>query len=126
MAYPKDLPADILEAAADIAAEYDLPPDWINTEVSSVQRPQEESFSENVYEGKRFNVYVPDKETLLAMKICAGRDKDIGDTIRLAKETGINTRDDMETLLGRYYTTAVVTSVKALNRKFVDRVLRWV
>ena len=125
VAYPTDLPDDILDAASHIADEHGLPHDWINTDMSTVHRPREALFGKNVYRGKRFHVYVPDKETLLAMKIYAGRNDDLDDTVRLAKETGITKREEMEEMLYRYYTPMVVESIKSINRKFIDIVASW-
>lgn len=126
VAYPAELPDDILDAASRIADKYGLDYDWINTDITVLERPREELFSELFYEGKRFNVYVPDKATLLAMKIYAGRVDDIDDAVRLARETGITNREEMEEMLCRYYTQAIVESIKALNRKFLDIVVSWV
>lgn len=125
VAYPTELPDDILEAAARIAAEHGLDHDWINTNLSALPKPRQALFAENVYRGKRFHIYVPDKETLLAMKISAARPRDLDDAVKLAKETGITKREEIEERLYYYFTTKRVESIKALNRKFIDIVVNW-
>ena len=48
------------------------------------------------------HVYVPPKEYILALKIMAGRDKDIADCRILLRQTNIRTRQQAQELLDRY------------------------
>ena len=48
------------------------------------------------------HVYVPPKEYILALKIMAGRDKDIADCRILLPQTNIRTRQQAQKLLDRY------------------------
>lgn len=120
VAYPTDLPDDILDAAFYIADKHGLPLDWINTDMTVLDRPPENKFNKNVYKGKRFNIYVPDKKTLLAMKIYAGRNTDLADTIRLAKDIGITKREEMEEILHLCYTSEEVETV---DKEFIDLII---
>ena len=123
VAYPKDLPADMLEAARRIAAKRKLSSTWINTSVAYLEKPPERMFSKNVYNGKRFRIYVPDKETLFAMKIRAGREKDLRDTVRLAKDIGATDSESIAMLLRRCYTERVAGLVEQENKGFIAIVL---
>lgn len=123
VAYPKDLPADILEAARRVAAKRKLSSTWINTSVAYLEKPPERMFSKNVYRGKRFRVYVPDKETLFAMKIRAGREKDFDDAVRLAKDIGATDSESIAMLLRRCYTERVAGLVEQENKDFIADVL---
>lgn len=110
VAYPDELPDDILESAFHIADERGLPLDWINTDITTLDRPQEKLFSKNVYKGNRFHVYVPHKKTLLAMKIYAGRWKDVSDAVRLAKDIGVTEQKPIEKMLRSCYSPQVVAN----------------
>ena len=125
VAYPTDLPDDILDAAFYIADEYGLPLDWINTDVAVRARPPEKMFTKDIHEGKRLNISVPDKKTLLGMKLYAGRDKDLDDAIKLAKEVGVHTFESAVSLLKDCYTEDLVEYIKSENGQFIDRVLRF-
>ena len=123
IAYPTDLPSDIKAAADQIARKHKLPEGWLNTSVAFLDKPKEFLFNKNMYRGKRFQVYVPDKETLFAMKICAGRAKDIDDAVRLAEEIGITASEDIESILRGCYTDRIVDAIKFENKDFIGDVL---
>lgn len=123
IAYPTDLPSDIKAAADQIARKYKLPEGWLNTSVAFLDKPEECLFSKNMYRGKRFQVYVPDKETLFAMKICAGREKDLEDAVRLAEEISVTASEDIESILRHCYTAKIADAIKAENKVFIDSVL---
>lgn len=48
------------------------------------------------------SIYVPPKEYILALKILAGREKDIDDCAILLPQTKVKTRQQAQQLLGQY------------------------
>ena len=48
------------------------------------------------------HIYIPPKEYMLALKIMAGRDKDLADCAILLPQTTIKTRQQAQQLLDRY------------------------
>lgn len=48
------------------------------------------------------HIYIPPKEYILALKILAGREKDIGDCEILLQQIKITTREQAQKLLDRY------------------------
>src|ERR1700730_4698262 len=86
-----------------IASKYRLPPNWFNylTQMliyDKIIMPRGKLW-------KRFgplHVYAPPKEYILALKILAGRDKDIADCQILLPQTHIRTRKQTQRALDRY------------------------
>lgn len=86
-----------------IASKYTLPSNWFNylTQMliyDKIIMPKGKLW-------KRYGllyVYVPPKEYILALKILAGRDKDITDCRILLPQTKIRTRQQAQKLLNRY------------------------
>lgn len=78
---------------------------------------------------KRFgplHIYVPSKEYILALKIIAGRDKDIADLQILRQQTNIKTRQQAKKLLDRYIPPAtqdmkVVEIERSFNELFGEQ-----
>ncbi len=86
-----------------IASKYALPPNWFNylTQMliyDKIIMPRGKLW-------KRYgplHVYAPPKEYMLALKILAGRDKDIADCRILLPQTHISTRKQAQRVLDRY------------------------
>jgi hypothetical protein len=86
-----------------IASKYTLPSNWFNflTQMliyDKIIMPRGKLW-------KRYgplHVYAPPKEYILALKIMAGRDKDIADCRILLPQTNINTRQQAQRVLDRY------------------------
>jgi Nucleotidyltransferase of unknown function (DUF6036) len=91
------------EGVQTIASKYTLLPNWFNylTQMLIYDKiiiPKGKLW-------KRYgplHVYVPPKEYILALKIMAGRDKDIADCRILLPQTNIRTRQQAQKLLDRY------------------------
>jgi len=86
-----------------IASKYTLPPNWFNylTQLliyDKIILPKGKLW-------KRYgplHVYAPPKEYMLALKIMAGRDKDIADCRTLLPQTHISMRKQAKKVLDRY------------------------
>lgn len=86
-----------------IANKYTLPPNWFNylTQMliyDKITLPKGKLWKKY---GPLY-VYTPPKEYILALKILAGRDKDIADCRILLSQTKIKTRQQAKQLLDRY------------------------
>jgi hypothetical protein len=91
---------DCLQVIAD---KYVLEPGWFNYFAQMLM------FDEVVIPDgklwKRFgplHIYIPPKEYILALKITAGRDKDLDDCAILLPQTKVKTRRQAQQLLNRY------------------------
>jgi hypothetical protein len=91
------------DAVQTIAGRYALPPNWLNylTQMliyDKIIMPRGKLW-------KRYgplHVHVPPKEYIFALKILAGRDKDIADCRILLPQTRIRTRKQAQRALDRY------------------------
>ncbi len=76
----------------DMAADYDLAPDWLNSNAAAFL-PENAGWVELEHlDG--LTIQAADTETLLAMKIAAERDKDILDIARLLRRLNITNASD--------------------------------
>ena len=93
----------VRDGVQTIASKYTLPPNWFNylTQMliyDKIILPRGKLW-------KRYgplHVYVPPTEFILALKIMAGRDKDIADCRILLPQTHIRTRRQAQKVLDRY------------------------
>jgi len=91
------------DAVQTIASKYALPPNWFNylTQLliyDKITMPRGKLW-------RRYgplHVYAPPKEYMFALKILAGRDKDIADCRILLPQTRIRTRKQAQRALDRY------------------------
>ena len=91
------------DAVQTIASKYALPPNWFNylTQLliyDKITMPRGKLW-------RRYgllHVYAPPKEYMFALKILAGRDKDIADCRILLPQTHIRTRKQAQRVLDRY------------------------
>ena len=86
-----------------ITKRYMLRPDWFNYLTQIIM--QNDIIIPDGKLWKSFgplHIYVPPKEYILALKIIAGRDKDLEDCAILLPQTKIKTREQAQQLLDRY------------------------
>lgn len=76
-------PTTIHAVVADMAADYDLSPDWLNTNAAAFVPDNATWVALEQLDG--LTIQAADTETLLAMKIAAERDKDTLDIARLLR-----------------------------------------
>lgn len=95
---------DILsECALNVTRKYRLQSDWFNylTQVimqNDIIIPEGELWRQF----GPLHIYIPPKEYILALKIIAGRQKDLDDCAILLPQTKIKTRQQAQQLLERY------------------------
>ena len=93
------------ESVQAITQKYALDTGWFNYTAQMLM--YDEIFIPNGKLWKRFgplHIYTPPKEYILALKITAGRDKDLADCAILLAQTKIRTRQQAQQLLDRYIT----------------------
>jgi Nucleotidyltransferase of unknown function (DUF6036) len=91
------------ESVQAITKKYTLNPDWFNYLTQMII--YDEIIVPESKLWKRFgplHLFVPTKEYILALKIMAGRDKDLDDCAILLPQTRIATRQQAQQLLDRY------------------------
>ena len=91
------------ECVVTITRRYRLRPDWLNY-LSQILM-QNEIIIPHGKLWKRYgplHIYIPPKEYMLALKIMAGRDKDLADCAILLPQTNIKTHQQAQQLLDRY------------------------
>ena len=93
----------LLEACHEIARERGLPQSWLNEQATSAIPRTPDRRAQTLYESPHLRVTGASAEYLLAMKLEAGRDKDIEDITYLLERLTIKTSDEAlaihETLL---------------------------
>jgi hypothetical protein len=91
------------ESVQAVATSNDLEIDWLNYMTHLLMYDQVIVPKGRLW--KKFgplHIHVPAKEYVLALKIIAGRDKDIADSEILLQQTKIKTRQQAQQLLDRY------------------------
>ena len=84
----------LIEAARDIARERGLPQSWLNDQATSAIPRGPDRRAQTLYESHHLIVTGASAEYLLAMKLEAGRDKDIEDIAYLLERLSIEESDD--------------------------------
>ena len=83
----------LIEAARAIARKHHLPTNWLNEQATSaIPRPPDRN-ARTLYESAHLVVTGASARYLLAMKLEAGRDKDVNDIVFLLQQLGIDTCD---------------------------------
>ena len=85
-------PLYIHTVVTEMAADYDLAPDWLNTNASAFV-PENATWVD-IEQLDGLTIQAADTETLLAMKIAAERDKDTLDIARLLRRLNITSAAD--------------------------------
>ena len=94
-------PYTIHTVVAEMAADYDLAPDWLNTNASAFV-PDNATW-DDLEQLDGLTIQAADTETLLAMKIAAERDKDTLDIARLLRRLNItNAADAVDLAYDKY------------------------
>ncbi len=91
------------ECVVTITRRYTLRPDWFNY-LSQILM-QNDIIIPHGKLWKRYgplHIYIPPKEYMLALKIAAGRDRDLADCAILLPQTYIKTRQQAQQVLDRY------------------------
>lgn len=84
--------AAVNAAVIEMAADYDLAPDWLNSNAAAFVPDNATWIELEQLDG--LTIRAADTETLLAMKIAAERDKDILDIARLLRKLNITNAND--------------------------------
>ena len=84
----------LLDAAREIARERGLPQDWLNEQAMSAIDLGTDERARTLYESPHLVVTGASAQYLLAMKLAAGRDKDITDIEHLLDHLKISRADD--------------------------------
>lgn len=87
-----------------MAEDYDLAPDWLNSNAAAFV-PDNATWV-NLEQLDGLTIQAADTETLLAMKIAAERDKDTLDIARLLRRLNITNADDAVDLAAGWPTTS--------------------
>ena len=85
-------PAAVNPVVTEMAEDYDLAPDWLNSNAAAFV-PDNATWV-NLEQLDGLTIQAADTETLLAMKIAAERDKDTLDIARLLRRLNITNADD--------------------------------
>ena len=114
-------PAQLERAAALVADAAQIPSNWLNGAVA-IFAPAGDLQLEVLYRSDCLTVESPGPRILLAMKLHAGRDRDIRDAALLIHETGVTQPQRLLDLVEEAYGPDVVT---ADTVGFVDTVLKF-
>ena len=105
------------ECVRRIAERHNLPENWLNEDVKVFVNSMKEMCFKDFGKFGALSVRIVSEEQLLAMKLLAARRKDLADSVNLAKSLNINTKDELNLILTKYF------SERALNfeiRRFKD------
>ncbi len=90
---------DLMSAVAAVAEREGLAADWLNNDAARFVPEIGRADRSVLFEGRRLTLEILGLEVLLAMKLLAGREKDMDDTITLMERTGITTEEEMHELI---------------------------
>lgn len=114
--------APIRESVQAVKEKYGLEANWFNYLAQTLM--YDEVFVPNGKFWKRFgplHIYIPGREYILALKIAAGRDKDLDDCAILLLKMRIRTREKAEQLLQKYLSPYG----REKNAESIEHSLRW-
>jgi len=100
-------PSALREAASHIAHREGLPSDWLNDGAKGFLYTQPPVALWRDYPG--LEVYLPSLDYLLAMKVAAGRDRDIEDARALVQRLGLSEPQEVITILRKYLPSQYLT-----------------
>lgn len=96
--------ADASDVLADLERDYDLTSGWFNWRAQGLQPPVAgPDMWQEVYREGSVSLLAATRESLLAMKLNAGRTKDTNDIIWLLRELGITEYADAERIFEEHY-----------------------
>ena len=115
-----DLPEELVKAVQRVAQKHDLPSDWLNVNAAYAMMPTLPLKQERMFIGKnRLRVFIPNHRYMLAMKLFAGRDRDMDDAVRLMRRVGMTTKEELYDLIKESYPRGIFP---AINFDFIDEV----
>jgi hypothetical protein len=85
-----------------VAKKYGIKRDWMNDVVASFTPELDPKSVILWHEYPNLQVYVPQPEFILALKLLAGRDRDEDDIVALSEALNITTREEAQALVDRY------------------------
>lgn len=97
----------LLGVEARVAAEYRLPPDWLNTSAAAFLPPTDTALDGDTTVTGALTVVVASPEVLLSMKMMADRERDVPDLIRLVQHMGLERPGEVVAIVRRTYPTGV-------------------
>lgn len=103
-------------AARAVATQHNLPTNWINDVIGDALRnygPTPQGTLWRVY--GPLEVYVPDAEYILALKILAGRAQDLLDAEAICQRLGVSTRAQAQQILDSYITDSQIQQVSGVD-----------
>lgn len=95
-------PEELRGAVQEVGERNGLPEAWMN-DAAKIATPKLPVRPELVYDGERLKMYSPGPHFLLAMKLFAGRDRDMDDAVLLIREIGFTSAEDLLDLLEDSY-----------------------
>ena len=92
----------VLRASAEVAARHGLPDDWLNTKASAFLSRELDSNAQEI-NLPGLTVLLASAEHLIAMKLRAGRDRDVDDLIFLFEVAGVETPEQAAAIHDRLF-----------------------
>jgi len=93
----------VFRAAVNVVAkQYGIKRDWMNDVVASFTPELDPSSVILWHDYPNLQVYVPQPDFILALKLLAGRERDEDDIVALSEALNITTREEAQTLVDRY------------------------
>jgi hypothetical protein len=93
----------VLEEAREVARELGLPAWWLNEQASAYVAPSGDSAAPRVFDHPGLRVSAASPDHLLAMKVLAGRRRDVEDIRLLVKHLNLATVDRVLQLCGEIF-----------------------
>lgn len=110
----------LLDGAHKVAENNHIDPDWFNYMAHLLMYDLVTMPNSKLWKKfGRLHVYVPPREYILALKILAGRQKDIEDCKILLKRAKVKTRQQAQQLLDRY----ILPATQAANADQIEQSL---
>lgn len=119
------IPPLLAAAAERVADRHGLSSDWLDDLATTIKPRNPPSSITTLYDGNRLKVRCPDSSYLLAMKVVAGRDQDIEDSVVLMEEVGVrSTPEILELVREAYGTDEPVRGVRSHAVRAVEELAR--
>lgn len=110
-----------LQDAIEIVAERQaLNLHWMNLAATGIRLPKLPDARQRLYKGENLEIFTPDQQYILAMKLHAHRLKDLPDAVFLAKSTEKTTVNHLATLFLQAYETKPNEAVY----EFIDDIVK--
>lgn len=103
------MPPELREAVKMVGIKNNLPYAWMN-DGAKIWAPKKQKHMERVFTGKRLQLYIPNNECLLALKLASMRPRDIEDINFLMKETNISSAEQALKIVANYIPSQRLTA----------------